>query len=223
MNQPQNYQDALYAETQRANQAEYDRGVMAIQVAQGEKEIAQRDIQTCTTLNDSAGLADAYARLARSEAQLTHLEASNMNHQPQTGSYPSPSQAYPQPQQPQQWTPDQIINSMTQLMPVERQFLQDNKDLLTNPANHKRLEVAYYDAIDYGFERGTQPYMEFIAGRMGRNVGGGSPSRPQHPNMPKVSLTREEAANISGVDMATYQENERKLAALKARGFYGDR
>src|SRR5262249_4620427 len=150
------------------------------------------------------------------------LEASNMNEQPQTGSYPSPSQAYQQPQQPQQWTPDQIINSMTQLMPVERQFLQDNKDLLTNPANHKRLEVAYYDAIDHGFERGTQPYMEFIAGRLGRNVSGG-PSRPQHPNMPKVTLTREEAAKISGVDMATYQENERKLKQLKTMGLYGDR
>jgi hypothetical protein len=220
MNQ-QTYQDALYAERQARETAEYDALVNALAAAQGDAEVAQRDFTDAHYRNDGAAMADAQRRMARAESRITTLESGKeaIDAKP-TGSYPTQSAAQ-QYQQPQQWTADQIINSMTQLMPGERKWLQDNKDLLNNPANHTRLQAAYFDAVDKGYERDSPEYIAFIASRLGRggNGGGGRP----HPDMPKVSLTPEEAAKISGVSMEVYRENQQKLQKLKALGMYGDR
>src|SRR5262249_9992377 len=74
MNQ-QTYQDQLYAEHQRANQAEYDNLVTSIALCQQESENAQYEYQQAVARGDYSAMAEAQRRMSRAEGRLAQLRA----------------------------------------------------------------------------------------------------------------------------------------------------
>jgi hypothetical protein len=228
MNQPQqNYADALYAERKAREQADYDSLVNAIAASQSDAELAQRDLADAHARTDSAGMADAQRRLARAEARLVTLESGkeSMDERdaPQhSGSYPNPSavQQYQQRQYQPQYSPMDLINSMTNLTAKERQWLIEHQDLLTRPTTMTRLQAAYFEAQDRQIPRDSDEYFNLFDHRFNVHSPAAGNGKPE---MPKVTLTEAEAAKISGVSPEVYAENKRKLQQLKAMGLYGDR
>jgi hypothetical protein len=75
------------------------------------------------------------------------------------------NQPLPRPQQ-QPVTVDQIINNMP-LTSEERAYLRQHPELIRDPVNNKRLEVAYLDAQARGIARGGPEYFDFFNNRLG--------------------------------------------------------
>jgi hypothetical protein len=186
---------------QRAQQGEYDAIVNAIAASTSDAENAQRDYAYYSSINDHSGMSDAQRRIARAESRLVQLESGR-------DAWDTREQQQQQPVQ-QQMTTEQLINSMP-LMPEEREWLLKHQHLVTNQASITELQGAFNASQRLGLQRGSQEYLNFIAERVGADAAGAA------------GLTKEqvEHAKYSGVPLDVYAENARKLAALKARGFY---
>jgi hypothetical protein len=242
MNQP-SYQDLYYAK----EQAERDAMVGNFQAADKEVELASRDLAEAQMRGDTQGIADANARLSQATYQRETLQGGiqsfDETHPPlDRGQY-----QYQQPQQQQQPNAQQIINSMNNLSGRERHWLTEHPELVTTQEGQLRLQAAWYESQQKGIQRDSDEYFDFFNDRFGfapqnnysgaqtnttqNYVVGGErvqqqyqqPRKPYTPQMPKVNLTEQEAAKISGVDMATYKANQKKLRDLKALGYYSDR
>src|SRR5262249_2694391 len=154
--------DALYAERQARETAEYDALVNGLAAAQSDAEVAQRDFTDAHYRGDAAGMADAQRRMARAESRITTLEAGKTaideRETPRSGSYPTKSAASVQPRQ--YPPPMQIINSMTSLTPSERQWLVDHQDLLTRSDMITRLQACFYESVDRKVERDSPEYFK---------------------------------------------------------------
>jgi len=216
MNQ-QTYQDQLYAEHQRANQAEYDNLVTSIALCQQESENAQYEYQQAVARGDYSAMAEAQRRMSRAEGRLAQLEGGKEaldGNQP-SGSYPTQSQATQQYQQ-RPPTAMELINGMPGLSAKERQWLADSGLLSEQlPPQSRQANIARLH-VERGIDRDSDAYFSHFNDRFGRSGNG----RPQHPDMPKVSLTRHEAARISGISNEEYDKQARRLQELKRQGHY---
>jgi hypothetical protein len=211
MNQPQNYQDALYQERQARQQAEYDSLVNAIAAAQSDAESAQRDVQLYTAQGDHTSASDAYRRLARAESRLTTLEGGKQSMEDEattSGSYPNRSSVQQQYQQ--QLQPMDIINGMPNLSPRERQWMVAHQDLLRRPETITRLQGTFHRCQDRGIQRDSDEYFREFDNEFAGSAHNGHGLTPQ----------QREHAKWSGVSEEVYAENARKLEALKAKGYY---
>jgi hypothetical protein len=242
MNQP-SYQDLYY----RAEQSERDALIGNFNAADKEVELASRDLAEAQMRGDTQRIADANARLSQATYQRETLQGGIQTFDEQHP--PLDRGNYQYQQQPQQ-SPNaqQIINSMTSLIPEERQWLMQHPELVTTQEGQLRLQAAWYESQQKGIQRGSDEYFDLFNDRFGyapqannysgaqsnssqNYVVGGEhvqrqyqqPSKPYTPEMPRVTLTEKEAAKISGVDMATYKANQKKLRDLKALGYYSDR
>jgi hypothetical protein len=239
MNQP-SYQDLYYAK----EQSDRDSIVNGYSAADKECDLASRDMAEAQMRGDVQGVADANTRLAKATYQRETLQNSladfDETHPPlDRGNY--------QYSQPQPQTAQQLIDSMTSLIPEERQWLMSHPELVTSQEGQLRLQAAWYESQQKGIERGSPEYFDLFNDRFGyapqnnyssagtntsqNYVVGGERvqqqyqqrGKPYTPEMPRVSLTEQEAAKISGVDMATYKANQKKLHDLKRAGYYTDR
>ena len=102
------------------------------------------------------------------------------------------------------WAPPTTGLLSEQLPPQSRQ------------ANIARLQAYYHETVERGIDRDSDAYFSHFNDRFGRSGNG----RPQHPDMPKVSLTRHEAARISGISNEEYDKQARRLQELKRQGHY---
>jgi hypothetical protein len=224
----------------RAEQAERDSMINALAAANADSEAGKVELQTAWQNGDYAGVAEAQERISRAQARAVTLEGGiEASDERQNG-----SGYVAQPQQPQQqYTAKRIIDRMTNLSHDERAWLMKHPELVTNPEGQLRLQAAWYESQQKGIERDSPEYFGFfdesfsfspvqtLTSPQQQYVVGGpnvqrqhqSPTKPYVPETPKVNLTEQEAAKISGVDMATYRANQKKLQQLKALGMYSDR
>jgi hypothetical protein len=228
MNQP-TYQE-LY---QAKQQAEYDAHNNAMTAAQNEAEAAWQYVQNARMTGDHGAEEQAMARHARANAQIAMLE-SGAN---------QPDEQQQQLQQRPQYTAQQILSAMPNISGRERSWLTEHPELVTTQEGQLRLQAAWYESQQKGIERDSDEYFNFFNDRFGfapaesltapqqQYVVGGPnvqakynpPTKPYVPNTPTVKMSDEEAAKISGVDLATYRANKQKLREFKQQGFYQDR
>jgi hypothetical protein len=245
MNQP-SYQDLWYAK----EQSDRDALVNGYNSADKDVELASRDLADAQMRGDSRAIAEANARLSQATVERETLQTGLTNFDEQHPADARGSYQYQQPQQPQrQYTTTDIINSMGSLSARERHWLMQHQELVSTPAGQSRLQACYYDATERGIQRDSDEYFNYFNDYFGFNGNNGSnyssagtntsqnyvvggervqrqyqqQGKPYTPETPKVNLTEEQAAKISGVDMATYKANQKKLRDLKALGYYADR
>jgi hypothetical protein len=246
MNQQYGYQQQLYDAQEAHRRAEYDSIVSGIAAANTSADLAQRDIADAIARGDAYAQADAQRRLTQAEAQFQQLSAGKQALDDQ-----QPQQTYQPQQQQRQWTTMDYINSMTQLTPKERNWLIERQSALQDQTNVSRLQIAYADSQKLGIERDSDEYFDFMNERLnfgldrgngqqgsGRTltspneqyvVGGpkvqeqyARPNKPYTPQILKVSLTKDEAAKISGLDRREYDKQAARLAEMKRQGYYRD-
>jgi hypothetical protein len=104
-----------------------------------------------------------------------------------------------------------LINSMTALLPEERDLLMRNQHSVANQPNQTRLQAAYYDATERGLERGTPEYLAYIRDRMpGADTGSGvAGTRESNTPLPRLNEAQKRAAKDSGVDESTMRRCSR--------------
>jgi hypothetical protein len=150
---------------------------------------------------------------------------------------PPLGQAPPKPR-----TAADLINSMTALIPEEREWLLRHQDLVNDPTRVSELQGTYFAAQRQGLARGTPEYFRFFEERLGVSDGqtesrtpAPSPRRMVQAQAPvsrgttslttgrhqdtggRITLSKEhwDAARWSGVDENTYARNLKKLMDLK--------
>lgn len=145
--------------------AHHETLVSAIAAAQSEVESAKQAYVTARQANDFAAEADAQDRLATARSRLVSLEA---------GKDELERRIKEQPQQRQHQVPlpspsgiEQALSSMPGLIDSEREYLRRHPDAIMDPANQRRLEVAWLDAQKQGIERGSKAYYAFFDSRLG--------------------------------------------------------
>jgi hypothetical protein len=213
-------------------------------------ELASRDLVEAQYRGDQQAQAEAQARLSEATSYKVQLEngiqAFDEAHPPiERGTHQYS-------QQPQQYTPQQmqqyayqVINSMDRLSGAERKWLMGHPELVVSQEGQLRLQAAWYESQQKGIQRDSGEYFDFFNDRFGFSpsysgaatntsqnyvVGGPNvqaqynpPSRPYVPQTPTVKMSDEEAAKISGCDLATYRANKQKLQEFKKQGMYSDR
>lgn len=238
------YQQERYARTQ----ADYDALVSQTSSWQADYEAAQRAYIDARQANDFGAEATAQGRMATAAAKLQRLEETQsdyiVNDQGRvTGRHSQPQQA-PAQAPPAQRSVRDIVNSMTALIPEERQWIIDHPDVVSTQARVQELQGAYAAAQRQGLTRGTQEYFDFFEERLGLSD---EPARPTKPAKPvraqapvsrgttdlrsgrtnegsKITLSAQQrqAAQWSGISEHEYARELKKLQDFKSRGYYTD-
>ena len=239
----QRSQTQLAQERRAREQADYDSVVAHIGSAQSDYEAAQRDYVAARHANDFAAEADAQGRMARSQARLVQLEQGKEDMEAaRNNPEPEPPQAHAP--QASQRSPSEIVNSMTALIPEERQWLLEHPELVTNPQRVQELQGTYAAAQRQGLARGTPEYFQFFEERLGlseepeRPTKSAKPVRAQAPvsrtttdlrsgrtnDGNKVTLTAQQrqAAQWSNISEHEYAVQLKKMQDLKRQGYYTD-
>jgi hypothetical protein len=198
------FEQQIAYERQARQQAEYDSIVNALAAATSDSDNAQARLQQAWAVGDAATAADAQRQLSRAESRILQLENGRDAYEQQQ------PQTYQQ-QPVQQMTPQDIINSMTGLIPEEKAWLQRHPELITNQNRISELQGTYAAAMRMGLARGTPEYEQFFNERLGLDAGSALGLRPEQVD----------AAKISGVSLEVYAENERKRQQIDAK--YGPR
>ena len=202
------YEAELAQERAAREQAQYDAVVNAIAGAQADGDAAQLRYQQAMQIGDMATASEAQRAISRAEARLVQLENGRdawdeaRTHQQQ---YQQRSQAQ------QQLTPEQIIDSMTQLTVREREWLRARPHLVTTQANVTRLRAAFYEAQGKGLARDSDAYFDHFNDRFA----GSSVSATG------LTAAQKDAAKISGIDENTYAKMYEKMKQTDAQ--YGPR
>jgi hypothetical protein len=183
-------------------QAQYDAIVNAIAAADSDAQNAQTALAQAWANGDSYAASEHQRRLTRAETRLQQLE----NGKDAWDGYMTQPQTQQQTQG-RQMTHQDVINSMTGLMPEERQWLHRFPHLVGDANRVNELQGTYAAAQRMGLVRGTPEYFQFFEQRLGLDAGS------------QVGLTPQQmdAAKISGVSPEVYAENVRKMHAIDAR------
>jgi hypothetical protein len=197
----------LQVERAAREQAQYDSVVNALGHAQSDAELAQAKYAEAMRLGDMYAAGEAQRAISRAEARIVQLEAGkdawderNIKQQ----------QGYLQQAQ-QQLTPEQIIDSMTQLTVREHEWLRARPHLVTTQANVTRLQAAFYEAQEKELARDSDAYFDHFNDRFA----GSSLSATG------LTTAQKDAARISGVDETTYMKMYEKMKQTDAQ--YGPR
>jgi hypothetical protein len=197
-------------ENQRAReQAEYDAVVNAIAAAQSDSEAGKLMMAQCLAAGDYQGHADAQERAARAQAQLVALESGRQG-------IDERQQHAQQQQRPA--SPQEIINSMNQLTPEERQWLMERPHLVTNQATITQLQAAFYESQQRGIARNSPEYFRLFDERLeGAGVPGSRASNIQ------LTPAQKDAAKIAGISETEYQKQYAKMMELQhgTKSLYG--
>jgi hypothetical protein len=197
----------LQAERAAREQAQYDSVVNALGQAQSDAELAQAKYAEAIRLGDMYAAGEAQRAISRAEARIVQLEARkdawderNIKQQ----------QGYLQQAQ-QQLTPEQIIDSMTQLTVREREWLRGAAASRDDASQCYRLQAAFYEAQEQGLARDSYAYFDHFNDRFA----GSSVSATG------LTAAQKDAARISGVDDTTYMKMYEKMKQTDAQ--YGPR
>jgi hypothetical protein len=226
----------------RAEDAEYDAILNAIDAAKSEAERAERDIAMASEAGDHKTVAEANRRLARAESRLAQLEDGKEAIESQKTVEAARLKAEREnPRQQERQAPgsiDEYIDQLPNLMPSQRDWLREHPDALTNPRLNMRLQGAHVEAEDQGLRPGSQKYFDYLESRLGyteqedeetqvnRTPVSAPPSKAAtnpstgRPSTRQITLTPEqrEIARLSGIDEITYAKQLQKLNAMKAEG-----
>jgi hypothetical protein len=174
------HQDQLAQERAVRDQAEFDNISTAINDRQTQKEMFKQQRREARARGDFDAEDAADEEIDCLNREIYDLEKGIQSFGEEQGPIEQPPQQqyYPQQQsqQPQrQWTANDIINAMPNLMPGERGWLEkaaaQKPELLTTQQGQRRLEVAYYDATEAGLQRDTPEYFQFFDERFGFSNG----------------------------------------------------
>jgi hypothetical protein len=213
----QNYEQALQAERQARQQAEYDSVVASLGAAQSELDNAQNAYMYARQQGDIAGEADAQSRISRAHAHIVQLETGKETLDQQHQSAQQYQQTYPQ----RQMTHEEYLTAYyPQLTPEERDWLLRHRELIGDQRRQQELQATYYQAERAGLKRGSPEYFGFFEDRLDLN---GKDHRSLAGKTYGLSAQQLEAAKIAGVSNETYAENAAKLKKYKAQGHYQDR
>jgi hypothetical protein len=228
----------------RAEDAEYDAILNAIQAAQSEGERAQHDIAFASEAGNHQAVAEANRRLARAEGRLAQLEDGKAAIEDQKSREAArykaqKDQQQTQPQQPQrQLSVEEYIDQIPNLLQSQKDWLKSHPETMTDNRINMRLQAAHIEAEDMKYRPGTKQYFKHIEQRLGfaepdeedeevtktpvaappsKNATSPSTGRPTST---KITLTPEqrEMAALSGVDELTYAKNLVKMQQAKRDG-----
>lgn len=238
----------------RAEDAEYDAILNAIGAAESEAENAQRDIAIATEAADAKAVAEASRKLARAESRLSQLEdgkaaIERAKTNAAAEAKKAPVEVTPKATSVDQYSVDQYIDQLPNLLPSQRDWLREHPDSLTDTRKNLRLQGAHVEAEDKGLRPGTTKYFNYLEQRLGyvdpeeqendddmedndtpKATVSAPPSRSAtspstgRPTGTRITLTPEqrEIARLSGIDELTYARQLQKLQALKSDGHYSN-
>jgi hypothetical protein len=199
-------------ENQRAmEQAQYDAVVNAIAAAQSDSA-ARWQYQQAMHTGDFAAAGEAQERISRAQAQLVSLESGRQAMDDNQQGY------HQQPQQQRQYTPQEIINGMTQLTAEERQWLMDRPHLVARPETITQLQAAFYESQQRGIQRNSPEYFALFNERLG---GAGVPG--SRASNIQLTAAQKDAAKIAGISESEYQKQYNKMIEQQhdTRSLYG--
>jgi hypothetical protein len=147
-----------------AEDAQADSLANAIAAAQQEEDAASNDIERLNEAGDFKGAKDAYRKLARASSRLVGLEEAKARFDSEADERKAKREERPI-QAPVDL--DAAIASDPKLLPKERSWLTEHKEVLIDPNLNQELSVAYARAIRAGHKRGTDGYFQFLDQFMG--------------------------------------------------------
>lgn len=218
----------------------------AIAAAKAEAEKAEQDIEAAASIGDSKAQAEAYRRLARSEANLAKLEdgLAELNEFKKNP-----------PKQPTQVVSDGLEN--TNLPETAKEWLRAHPEYLRDQRKNSKIQALHWDILDEGHEPFSKPYFESMEIHLGlreapkqktkaperddddddddtqtnrgsvvsapvsREAPGGNQSET-NPNRVRLTAAQQEAARLAGITDAEYAKQFITLKKLKAEGHYGE-
>lgn len=210
----------------------------AIAAAKAEADKALADIRTAKNSGDIEAEIEATDRLTDAKANLSVLkrgreevdikrkerkkERRKLEEQQETQSS--------QQQQPGVQYPPHVV-----------EWINGHPEFFNDPRNNARLQLAFYDSRDEGYEPYSKAQIERIEELVGvkknnqqeqkTNERASIMSAPVSREAPsgsrsssKITLTKDEkeAARIAGVTEVEYAKNKQRLAEMRADGTYGD-
>lgn len=234
----------------RAEEAEYNAVLTAISAAEGEADSGNRDLEAALANSDHKAAADAQRRIARAEAKLVQLEdGKNALEYRKAQAVAQAEQERRNPTKPRNLSVEQQIDSVSALLPSQKEWLKSHPDAWTDQRKNMRLQGAHVEAEDQGLTPGTKKYFAYLEERLGykqaeidedddqddpprrqerRTLVSAPVSRDPVGNngktRTKITLTEKqlEAASIAGIDPQTYARNMLKLNSMKEEGYYNE-
>lgn len=223
----------------RTEGAQHESLVSAISAVQSESKSALAAYTAALQAQDYTTAGQAQQRMMRAEARLVQLESGKDELERRLQQPPQPQQY--QTTSVQQPHVEQMLSTMPGLLEKEREYIRKHPESLTNPANQRRLEVAFLDAQQRGLERGSDDYFKLFDERLGyqqrptpreeemstENNEPPMPAAPVSRNVPgqhesdtRVVLTpqQREAAKWAGIDEFEYAKGLVKLRNAKKDG-----
>lgn len=227
----------------RAEDAEYDAILNAIDAAKAESESAERAIAIASEAGDHKTVAEANKRLARAEGRLAQLEDGKSAIEDaktrEAARLRAERENPPERKTQERPTLEQYIDSLPNLLPSQKEWLREHPDTLTDNRINMRLQGAHVEAEDQGLRPGSKKYFEYLEQRLGyseqeeeedtqvaRTPVSAPPSRAAtnpstgRPSSRQITLTPEqrEIARLSGIDEITYAKQLQRLNEAKANG-----
>jgi hypothetical protein len=152
----------------RAEEAEYQAVLTAMGAAESESESAQRDYEVASANGDFKAATDAQKRLARAEAKLIQLEdGKNVLEQRKNAAIAKAEEAKKNPPPQQNLTVEQQIDSVSALLPSQKEWLKAHPDAWTDQRKNMRLQGAHVEAEDKGLTPGSKKYFQYLEERLG--------------------------------------------------------
>lgn len=208
-------QQDLVLERQAREQAQYDHTVASMGELQARYETAQRDYATARQNNDIQGELEAQGIMGRLNAQLVQLEQGKEDFERRAHEYNQRQAQAPQQhqyQQQQQYTPAQLIDSMQQLMPSEKEWLHRHPELVMNENSRQELQGTFAAATRHGLKRGSPEYFQFFDQRLGFSSddddAGDEEVEPKPQQAPSRRVTTQAPVSRSTTDLGNGRQRE---------------
>ena len=177
-----------------AEDAQADSIANAIAAAQQEEDAASNDIERLNEAGDFKGAKEAYKKLARASSRLVGLEEAKARFDSEASAREERRKAEPQRSAPVDL--DAAIANDQKLLPKERTWLTEHKEVLLDPNLNQELSVAYARALRAGHKRGTDAYFNFLDQFMGYAEAESTPEPEPAPER-QPQRTRIVAAPVS--------------------------
>lgn len=232
----------------RADQAEYDAVLNAISAATAEAEQATQELQVAGEAQDWSSIAKAQSKLSRANTRLVQLEDGKIALEARAERIKNEPK-----EQVRIHSGDQVadyIDSMPSLLPSQKDWLKQHRDLMTDNKKNIRLQNAHIDAEEAGHSAGTTQYFQFLEERLGyrkpistktdedgaddtddtkpvivaapvsRETPSAATGRPQSATRITLTPAQREAARSAGIDEIEYAKQLIRLQEAKKEGRY---
>ncbi len=237
---------ALTQHQYSAAQSRFEAITSAMAAASTASEAAKKDIASAHANGDAEGLADAYQRLARSEADLSRLsdgkEAAEQEIQQEKQRAQQAAIAMKQRQ-------DAAANdplARANIPETAKTWLRQHPEFLSDQRKNAKLQALHYDVVDEGYAAYSPEYFDSLERHLGLKAASEAEHTdededvPKKPNVsapvsrqtpggtpPKSSvrtLTRaqREAAQAAGITEVEYAKQLDVLKDAKAQGLYNN-